>query len=134
MLAATGPTLIRTSVHGLVVNVIQTACTTIPLPEGSLKKMQFLLTDISDSKHRLLFGLTKPHANAFTITQETMTDVADSMPLASLEAVVHTLLEALTFGAPSMGKLTFDNHIYLLFVTAKVNGNVALFLCVFEQY
>ena len=110
MLAATGPTLIRTSVHGLTVNVIQTACTTMPLPEGSLKKMQFLLTDISDSKHRLLFGLTKPHANAFTITQETMTDTAEPMPLASLEAVVHTLLEALTFGAPSMGKLTVNHQ------------------------
>jgi neurofibromin 1 len=114
MLAATGPTLIRTSVHGLTVNVIQTACTTMPLPEGSLKKMQFLLTDISDSKHRLLFGLTKPHANAFTITQETMTDTAEPMPLASLEAVVHTLLEALTFGAPSMGKLTI-NHQQVFF-------------------
>jgi len=119
MLAATGPTLIRTSVHGLVVNVIQTACTTMPLPEGSLKKMQFLLTDISDDKHRQLFGLTKSHANAFTITPETMTDIIEPMPLASLEAVVHTLLEALTFGAPSMDVANMWRARWMSLVTSS---------------
>lgn len=105
LLVGTGPTLIRASVHELVVNMIHTLCTGMPQLDDSIKKLHFVLNDVCDSKNRVYFGLTKPHANAFTITQETMSDVADTVNLSSLESIVRLLLDALSIGAPSIGKM-----------------------------
>lgn len=103
VLVVTGPTLIRTSVHELVVNTIHTLCTMgIPLVDDNIKKLQFVLNDVCDSKNRVSFGLTKQHANAFTITKETTTDFADSIELSSLQNIVRLLLDALNFGAPTV--------------------------------
>lgn len=104
LLVGTGPTLIRASVHELVVNIIHTLCTSMPLAEENVKKLHFVLDDVCDSKNRVYFGLTKPLANAFTITHETMNDYAESVNLSSLESIIRLLLEALSIGAPSIGK------------------------------
>ncbi|KAI9318553.1 hypothetical protein BX666DRAFT_1511999 [Dichotomocladium elegans] len=102
LLVGTGPTLVRASVHELVVNVVHTLCTDMPQSEENLKKLQLLLTELCDSKNRVYFGLTKPHANAFTITQDTMTDVSETVSLSSLESIITLLLEAINIGAPSI--------------------------------
>lgn len=105
LVVGAGPTLIRASVHGLVVNIIQSLCTCMPLQEANLKKLQLVLSEISDTKFRLLFGLFKPHVSAFTITQETLTDIAEPISLHALETIVNTLFEVLSYSAPSAGKL-----------------------------
>lgn len=103
ILVVTGPTLIRSSVHELVVNTIHTLCTMgIPLADENVKKLHFVLNDVCDSKNRVSFGLTKQHANAFTITKETTTDFADSIELSSLQNIVRLLLDALNYGAPTV--------------------------------
>lgn len=104
LLVGTGPTLVRASVHELVVNIIHTLCTGMPQSEENIKKLHFVLNDVCDSKNRVYFGLTKPHANAFTITHETMTDVSETVNLSSLESIIRLLLDALSIGAPSIGK------------------------------
>ncbi|KAG1458627.1 hypothetical protein G6F46_006647 [Rhizopus delemar] len=101
LVVGAGPTLIRASVHGLVVNIIQSLCTCMPLQEANLKKLQLVLSEISDTKFRLLFGLFKPHVSAFTITQETLTDIAEPISLHALETIVNTLFEVLSYSAPS---------------------------------
>lgn len=103
ILVVTGPTLIRSSVHELVVNTIHTLCTMgIPLIDENIKKLHFVLNDVCDSKNRVSFGLTKQHANAFTITKETTTDYAESIDLTSLQNIIRLLLDALNFGAPTV--------------------------------
>jgi neurofibromin 1 len=103
ILVVTGPTLIRSSVHELVVNTIHTLCTMgIPLAEENIKKLHYVLNDVCDSKNRVLFGLTKQHANAFTITKETTSDFAESIDLTSLQNIIRLLLDALNFGAPTV--------------------------------
>ncbi|KAI9475616.1 MAG: hypothetical protein EXX96DRAFT_506141 [Benjaminiella poitrasii] len=101
LVVGVGPTIIRASVHGLVVNMIQSLCTTMPIQEANVKKLQLILSEISDTKYRLLFGLFKPHANAFTISPETLTDTLEPIPLIALETIVNNLLEVITYGAPS---------------------------------
>lgn len=102
VLVVTGPTLIRSSVHELVVNTIHSLCTTgTPLTDDSMKKLHYLLNELCDSKIRVSFGLTKQHANAFTITNDTTTDFADTIDLTSLQNIIRLLLDALHFGAPS---------------------------------
>lgn len=103
ILVVTGPTFIRSSVHELVVNSIHTLCTMdIPLADENIKKLHFVLNDLCDSKNRVSFGLTKQHANAFTITKETTTDFASGIDLISLQNIIGILLDALTFGAPTI--------------------------------
>ncbi|KAI9005808.1 hypothetical protein CLU79DRAFT_712957 [Phycomyces nitens] len=101
LLAATGSNFVRASVHELVVNVIHTLCTGMPIGEESMKKLHFLLNDVCESKNRVYFGLTKHHAKAFTITQDTMHELSETINLSSLENIARILLEVLNIGAPS---------------------------------
>ncbi|KAI8972992.1 hypothetical protein BDB01DRAFT_839035 [Pilobolus umbonatus] len=96
-----GPTIIKSSVHGLVINIVQSLCTTMPIPEANVKKLQHILAEMSDTKYRVLFGLTKPYAGPFTIIPETLIDVTEPIPLQSLETIVNDLLEVITYSAPS---------------------------------
>ncbi|CEI98406.1 hypothetical protein RMCBS344292_12515 [Rhizopus microsporus] len=103
ILVVTGPTFIRSSVHELVVNTIHTMCTmNTCLPEENVKKLHFVLNDVCDSKNRVLFGLTKQMANAFTITTETTSDYAESINLVSLQNIVKLLIDTLNYGAPTV--------------------------------
>ncbi|KAI9323567.1 hypothetical protein BX666DRAFT_2016762 [Dichotomocladium elegans] len=101
LVVGVGPTVVRASVHGLVVNMIQSLCTSMPLTETNVKRLQYVLGEISDSKSRLLFGLYKLHANAFTLAPETLNDTAEPIQLSSLETIVNHLLEVLHCGSPS---------------------------------
>ncbi|KAI8066538.1 hypothetical protein BC940DRAFT_368136 [Gongronella butleri] len=94
-----GPTIIRASVHGLVVNMIQSLCTAIPLPDANIQHLQMQLTEFSDSKFRLLFGLNKSHANAFTLTADTMNDTSEPIQLMALQNVILQLLEVIKWAA-----------------------------------
>ncbi|KAI9283473.1 hypothetical protein BC943DRAFT_100701 [Umbelopsis sp. AD052] len=102
LLVATGPILIRTSIHGMVVNILQLLSTETPLREGHIKKLHFLANDISESSNRILFGITEENINAFTITRETLVGNHDNISLQSLETIVKTLIEAMSLGAPSI--------------------------------
>ncbi|KAG0187398.1 Ras GTPase activating protein ira2 [Apophysomyces sp. BC1034] len=120
LVAGIGPTLVRATVHGIVVNIIQSLCTSVHVDEGNSKKLQLLLTELSGSKYRLLFGLSNPHVNAFTITPETMTDDREPMHLGSLEIVVRCLLEALHYGAASTDMANAWKTRWMSLVTSTV--------------
>ncbi|GAB5590022.1 Ras GTPase activating protein ira2 [Umbelopsis nana] len=102
ILVATGPTLIRTSIHGMVVNILQLLSTEAPLSEGHIQKLHFLANDISESKNRVLYGITEDNINAFTISRDTLTGGNEPISLESLEAIVKTLIEAMSLGASTI--------------------------------
>ncbi|KAI8388661.1 uncharacterized protein BYT42DRAFT_242275 [Radiomyces spectabilis] len=99
LLISTGPTFTRSSVHELTVNVIHTLCTQMPLSQDNMKKLQLVLHELCGSKCRIAFGLTKHHASAFTINNETLADSANSVNLNSIQYVTSLLLEAMEYGA-----------------------------------
>ncbi|KAI8328834.1 hypothetical protein BC941DRAFT_216115 [Chlamydoabsidia padenii] len=102
LLVGNGSIMVRASVHELVVNIVHTLCTTVPLPDDQVQKLHFVFNDVCDVKHRIYFGLSKHHASSLTITPDTMADQVDSMmDLGSLEHMIRLLLDALHFGAPS---------------------------------
>lgn len=104
LIAGVGCTVARASVHGIVVNMIQSLCTTMPLCSANVNKLQLLLTELSESKGRLLFGLNRSNASAFTITPETLNDSIEPISLLSLEIIISKLSEAINYAAPSTGK------------------------------
>ena len=128
LLVVTGPTLIRSSVHELVVNTIHTLCTMgIPLADENVKKLHFVLNDVCDSKNRVSFGLTKQHANAFTITKETTNDFADSIDLSSLQNIIRLLLDALNYGAPTIDTANMWRARWMGLVTSTAFTSILLF-------
>jgi neurofibromin 1 len=106
LLASTGPTLIRSSIHGLVVNAIHMLITSECITVCNRKKLKYLMNDVGDGKYRVHFGLNKSYANAFTITEETMSDNMENINLASLEIIVQLLLEVTSSAAPNAGKIS----------------------------
>jgi hypothetical protein len=104
LLAATGPSMIRSSVHGIVVNLVQSLCTSLSQGSAQLQYLRMLLSELSEPKSLLLFGLKRADTGAFTRVTETTSESEESMSLSSLESIVHTLLEVVMYGAPDMGK------------------------------
>ncbi|KAL1920332.1 uncharacterized protein VTP21DRAFT_1478 [Calcarisporiella thermophila] len=102
ILVATGPSVVRSSIHGLVVNVIQTLCVSMPLEQEQLKRLHVLLAEFAKPKFRLLFGLNRSAPNALVISQESTNEVAETMALGSLESIVDALLQVISAGAPSI--------------------------------
>lgn len=103
LVVSTGPTFIRSSVHELVVNIIHASVTNRNTRPENRKKLKYVLDDVCDGKYRVHFGLNKSYANAFTITEETMTDNVENMSLRSLEAIIRLLLDATNYAAPTIG-------------------------------
>ncbi|KAG0745150.1 hypothetical protein G6F62_003419 [Rhizopus arrhizus] len=101
LLVSTGPTFIRSSIHGFVVNAIHTLVTSDFVMSSNRKRLKFLMDDVGDGKYRVHFGLNKSYANAFTITDETLTDDVESVSLTSLETIVQLLLDTINYAAPS---------------------------------
>ncbi len=116
-LIATGPPFIRASIHGLIVNLVQSLCTAQPLDPSNLNRLNLLLTELSEPKFKLFFGLNNV-PDAFAITGESVVNLPDNMPLISLETIVRALLEVMICGAPSIGLYNIYLFIYdpLLFL------------------
>jgi len=103
ILIATGPPFIRASIHGLIVNLVQSLCTVQALDPSNMNRLNILLTELSEPNFKLFFGLSNVSGNAFAITGESVVDLPNNMPLSSLETVVQALLEVMIYGAPSIG-------------------------------
>ncbi|RKP27599.1 hypothetical protein SYNPS1DRAFT_26753, partial [Syncephalis pseudoplumigaleata] len=101
LVAAIGPGMIRASVHGIVINIVQSLCTSLQLDNDNLRTVKFLLSELSEPKSLLLFGLNRSSVNAFMRSMEATTDTKEAMPLTSLETIVRMLLDVMTSGAPN---------------------------------
>ncbi|KAJ3082728.1 Neurofibromin 1, partial [Quaeritorhiza haematococci] len=120
MLVGIGAPICRSSLHGIVINIVQSLCTAVDLDEAHYENLEMLLKMYSDPKICLLFGLsgsgmvhhhyTKDGAAgsgwssntsnmAFLFSNEALTgDVQREVPLQSLDTVVNSLLEVMTYG------------------------------------
>lgn len=71
LLAGSGPMVLRASIHGMVVNVAQSLCTTLDLPDETLRAVRLQLTEMTSTKVRLLFGLSGKTNSADVIFDQT---------------------------------------------------------------
>ena len=121
MLVGIGSPIVRSSVHGIVVNTVQTLCTVGDLDQTSLATLRVLLSEFSDEKTTALFGLggaglvhsqygnaaewsVTVSNSAFLFTGESLNgEVVRDVPLGSLETIVNSLLDVMTYGAADAG-------------------------------
>ena len=100
MVVATGPLLIRASVHGIVVNLVQSLCTSMQLSDESIRSLTVMISQFSEPKYKLLFGISRGGiaTNAFS-TQDANEDINEKLPLSSLETIISSLLDVIGFAA-----------------------------------
>jgi len=101
MFVGVGSPIIRSSIYGLVVNIIHSLCISLPPDSETLKNLQLQLADFVEPKYCIMFGLNKGIPNAFTNISEAISDPYEGITLNALEIVSTTLLNIMTYGAPN---------------------------------
>lgn len=105
LLLGVGPTIVRESVHSLLINMIQSLCCAEPLDDSSIRQLQAKANELCDQHARVLFGLTKPHTAWFTANEYTTNDLTEPVRFTSTESVVKSLITIMEYAAPTTGKL-----------------------------
>jgi neurofibromin 1 len=97
MLANTGSSSTRLTVHRLLVNTIHAMCTTFPLEDGRLEKLKQLLQSLSEPKQDFLFNIS-------THEKTSLLPVPDSSvpSLTATESLAVLLSEITIIGAPTV--------------------------------
>lgn len=112
LLVATGASVVRSAVHGMVTNIVQALATTIPASEPNHSKLLDLLQELSENKFRMLFGLSRSYSNSFVISPETLKDFNEPMPISWLDNICKALMEVIELGSPTNGVfVTLDYDI-----------------------
>lgn len=102
LLVATGPPTIRASIHGLVINIIQSLCTCscIKFSDETHRLLRLRLAELSTPKFYFLFGISKvktPAVKAFKATYHgryTLRDCeGDALSMSAMETITDLLLE-----------------------------------------
>ncbi|KAI8801315.1 hypothetical protein BJ742DRAFT_685193 [Cladochytrium replicatum] len=110
LLVGVGAPIIRSAIHGIVVNIVQSLATSPELDDVGVRTLQLILTELSEPKFSLLFGL-KPSSSvtvssgganaAFNFSADVLSgDGWRDVPLSSLENIINIMLDVMTFGAP----------------------------------
>ncbi|KAJ1927924.1 Ras GTPase activating protein ira2 [Tieghemiomyces parasiticus] len=94
MVIGIGPASIRTSVHGLVINVIQSLVASVAMDKADLKDLNSLVAQFSEPRFRLMFGLHRVSGNAAAVHGGNGADVEmpDATSLVALETIIQSLL------------------------------------------
>ncbi|KAJ1971448.1 Ras GTPase activating protein ira2, partial [Dimargaris xerosporica] len=97
MVIGIGPPSIRASVHGLVINVIQSLVASVTMNKADLKDLNSLVSQFSEPRFRLMFGLNQVSATAASVVGpgRVENDLPDATPLTSLEIIIQSLLSVL---------------------------------------
>ncbi|KAJ3149812.1 Ras GTPase activating protein ira2 [Geranomyces variabilis] len=92
MVAGVGSPLVRTSVHGIIINAVHALATSGRLGPDGRTALEALLSELADPKLCLPFGVTPGEGPGGS-------DVAREVPLGGLELVVKCLLDVIIAGA-----------------------------------
>ncbi|KNC49089.1 neurofibromatosis type 1 [Thecamonas trahens ATCC 50062] len=82
-LVSTGESLFRKTIHGIVINVVQSLCTSDLVTAEQAESLRFRLRDFSEARHQLLFGVSGSKS-------------IESIPVQSLEAIAIALHDVIT--------------------------------------
>jgi len=70
LLFATGPPLVRATVHGLLINIVHSLYTTMVSSQNKLQSLRLLLSELDQQKTRVVFGLGGLSISAFSKPSE----------------------------------------------------------------
>ncbi|KJE90496.1 neurofibromatosis 1 [Capsaspora owczarzaki ATCC 30864] len=94
MISATGPVLLRATILGLLINIVQSLCTSLPLSNTKLRALRQILTELSLPKVHLLFGISAAaNVAAAAFDPHSIGSMADTLALSSIEAIASILFD-----------------------------------------
>ncbi|KAI8847022.1 hypothetical protein BC829DRAFT_444891 [Chytridium lagenaria] len=105
LLVGLGRPLIRTSVHGIAVNVVHSLCTLTGADPVAVQNLKQILMELSDPKVCVLFGLSGAWSpstsnSAFKFSSEALSgEILHEISPASLESIVNLLVQVMSTGA-----------------------------------
>lgn len=108
MVVNCGSTVIRSTVHSLLVNTVHSICTFFPLDDTNLAKLKGILISLSEPKLGLLFNLNRSTTrDESSLEEQRSSDNAAST--SSMETITNLLLEIIDIAAPSVGRCPMDD-------------------------
>ncbi|KAI8064150.1 hypothetical protein BC940DRAFT_357286 [Gongronella butleri] len=105
LLAGEGPTLVRATVLGITVNIINAICASPSLPAQQRRDLQQILIEFGERRCQLIFGLRSPDVHPYNVTFESLETTKSevvSVDLTVIQSVVNLLLRILDVGAPTV--------------------------------
>ncbi|KAJ3122925.1 Ras GTPase activating protein ira2 [Nowakowskiella sp. JEL0407] len=128
ILVGIGSPLVRASIHGIVINVVQSLSTSPNLHESNVATLKLILTELSQPKYKLMFNCAGSSKTAFTFTAEVVVnDVIPDIPLRNLETIVNTLLDVMSYGAlDSESSAVWKSRWMALITSSAFQNNPAI--------
>eukprot|EP00054_Salpingoeca_dolichothecata_P028574 m.218407 g.218407 ORF g.218407 m.218407 type:complete len:2785 (-) comp26259_c1_seq1:68-8422(-) len=100
-LLGSGPAGMRASVHGIIINIMQSLCTALPLSESAVHLVRTRLTDMVQTKFRLQCGISGSKTASSTLVFGSTSSLLEKMMptevvhLSTLQVVVDVFREIL---------------------------------------
>lgn len=104
MIVSTGPVVLRTAVHGIVTNLVQSLCVMRTDDEVGKERLRRILRDCFKPEILRLFGLAREDASSEYIAVDTATE---QLSVDGLEKITLFLLEIVDAGAQTTGLSVF---------------------------
>jgi hypothetical protein len=97
MAASVGPPLIKASVYGLLVNTVHSLCTSMEMTKSETQAYQRLLSEISQPKFQLLFGVSRVAADSYASgAHQVMSDVSrEQISLIALKTIADYMIQVI---------------------------------------
>lgn len=113
MLAATGGLMMRSSIYGMAVNLLQALHVARAEDEAVAAPLRQLLDDLATPASLKNFGLDRPYPSSELSILE---PVSHQIPVESLERITSVFVHALELGSSNTGKSQGHLAISLIFV------------------
>lgn len=100
VLAGIGNPTMRQAIHAIVVNCTQSLCTLMPPDNANINALKYLLSEFSEPKFTLLFGLGGHGSMDRPVysSEPTSADVTANIPLNAVESIINLFLDVMTYG------------------------------------
>jgi len=121
LLFATGPPLVRATVHGLLINIVHSLYTTMVSSQNKMQSLRLLLSELDQQKTRVVFGLGGLSISAFSKPSEkAMSLEAAPMAIGTVETVAMSLLSILNYCSSTGSCLGTAWHSRFLSLATRV--------------
>lgn len=100
VLSRAGPLLLRKTIYGILVNVVQAFLTNKNTDDETKESLRRLLNQTTDPEFQTVLGITRPDSRSEFVLVDPQ---SDTVAMVRLEELTSFLLEIISFGASSVG-------------------------------
>ncbi|ORX48285.1 hypothetical protein DM01DRAFT_1385598 [Hesseltinella vesiculosa] len=120
LFAGEGPPLLRATMLGYAVNIINAICSCPTLPAQQHRDLQQLLIEFGERRCQLIFGVRSSDANAYNVTPESLHSPppGTTTDLTVVQAIVNLLIRVMDSGAPTVDMCNIWHSRWMSHITS----------------